>query len=150
EPKLPVKTAMVLLEFHQPRGKAWFDDISLTIGKETKNMLASAGFEKVDTFSMQAEKLSAFYEEQIQTLLSSIDTLLKSEAFQDSTILSLREKTDALVGLVTSNGLDAYFSRELRDLDDARNKLGLCTQLLALFPVSSIPENLANEDSVRK
>jgi hypothetical protein len=32
---------------------------------------------------------------------------------------------------VTGQGLAAYFPRELRDLDDAREKLGLCVRLLA-------------------
>ena len=32
EPKRPVKTAMVLLEFHQAQGAAWFDDLSLCSG----------------------------------------------------------------------------------------------------------------------
>jgi hypothetical protein len=33
---------------------------------------------------------------------------------------------------VTSKGLAAYFPRELRDLDDAMEKLRLCERLLAV------------------
>ena len=34
-----------------------------------------------------------------------------------------------LAASVTGKGLAAYFRRELRDLDDAREKLGLCARL---------------------
>ena len=35
-PARPVKTAMVLLEFHQPQGAAWFDDVSLCSGDRAR------------------------------------------------------------------------------------------------------------------
>ena len=45
EPARPVKTAMVLLEFHQPQGAAWFDDLWLSSGDGTeRNLLAAPQF----------------------------------------------------------------------------------------------------------
>ena len=41
---------MVLLEFHQPQGAAWFDDLSLSSGNGPQgNLLAASGFEEEDS-----------------------------------------------------------------------------------------------------
>jgi hypothetical protein len=131
EPTRPVKTAMVLLEFHQPQGAAWFDDMSLSSGNGTEhNLLAASGFEEEDSAAVQAQALSAGYEEQVRTLLHSLEAAVKS-ATPVSALPALRKQVDALAASVTGKGLASYFPRELRDLDDAREKLGLCTRLLA-------------------
>jgi len=129
-PARPVKTAMVLLEFHQPQGAAWFDDLSLWTGDRTGvNLLAAPGFEEEDSAAVQAQAMSVGYEKQVQTLLDSVEAVVQSTA-PASGLPSLAQQVDALAAFVTGKGLRAYFPRELRDLDDAREKLGLCTRLL--------------------
>jgi hypothetical protein len=130
-PTRPVKTAMVLLEFHQPQGAAWFDDVSLSSGGGTeRNLLAAPGFEEDDPAAVQAQAISARYEEHVQTLLRSVEAAAKSAA-PAKALAALGKQVDALAASVTSNGLAAYFPRELRDLDDAQHKLGLCARLSA-------------------
>jgi len=130
EPTRPVKTAMVLLEFHQPQGAAWFDDLSLTSGRGTEpNLLAAPGFESEDPAAAQSQAISAEYEQQVQSLLESVGAAAKSAA-PAGTLPALVEQANALAASVTGKGLAAYFPRELRDLDDAREKLKLCTRLL--------------------
>ena len=131
EPSRAVKTAMVLLEFHQPQGAAWFDDLSLSSGDAAEhNLLAAPGFEEKDSAAAAAQALSAEYEEQAQTLLKSVEAAAKS-ATPASALPALGRQVDALAASVTGKGLAPYFPRELRDLDDAREKLALCARLLA-------------------
>jgi hypothetical protein len=131
EPTRPVKTAMVLLEFHQPQGAAWFDDLSLSSGNGTeRNLLAAPGFEEEDSAAVQAQTISEGYENEVQTLLNSVDAATKS-ATPAMTLPTLGKQVDALAASVTDKGLASYFPRELRDLDDAREKLALCARLLA-------------------
>ena len=130
-PTRPVKTAMVLLEFHQPQGAAWFDDLSLSSGDGTEgNLLAAPGFEEEDSAALQSQAISARYEKQVQALLESVEAAGKS-ATPASALPTLGKQVDALAALVTGKGLAPYFPRELRDLDDAREKLRLCARLLA-------------------
>lgn len=131
EPTRPVKTAMVLLEFHQPQGAAWFDDLSLSSGGEADhNLLAAPGFEEDDPAAVQSQATSAEYEKQVHTLVEVMEAAANS-ADPAQTIPSLRKQVDALAASVTGKGLASYFPRELRDLNDAREKLELCTRLLA-------------------
>jgi hypothetical protein len=134
EPTRPVKTAMVLLEFHQPQGAAWFDDLSLSSGDAAEhNRLAAPGFEEQDSAAAAAQAFSAEYEEQVQTLLKSVEAAAKSATLA-SAIPTLGRQLNALAASVTGKGLAPYFPRELRDLDDAREKLRLCVRLLAARP----------------
>ncbi len=131
EPTRPVQTAMVLLEFHQPQGAAWFDDVLLTSGDATDcNLLAAAGFEAEDPVTAQAQAISAEYEQQVQALLASLDAAAQS-GDPASTLAALEAQVDALVASVTAKRLAACFPRELRDLDDVRTQLGRCAQLRA-------------------
>jgi hypothetical protein len=131
EPTRPVKTAMVLLEFHQPQGAAWFDDLSLSSGNGTEcNLLAAPGFEEEDSAAVQAQAISAGYEKQVRELIESVEAAAKS-ATPAKVLPALGKQVDALAASVTGKGLAAYFPREIRDLDDAREKLRLCARLLA-------------------
>jgi hypothetical protein len=131
EPVRAAKTAMVLLEFHQPQGAAWYDDLSLTSGDAADhNLLAAAGFEEEDPAAVETQAISAGYEKQVQTLLISVEAAAKSAALADA-LPALGRQIDALAASVTGKGLAACFPRELRDLDDAREKLALCARLLA-------------------
>ncbi len=129
EPARPVKTAMVLLEFHQPQGSAWFDDLSLSSGTG-HNLLAAPGFEEEDPAAAEAQAISAVYEKRVRALLESVEDAAKS-ATPAEAMPALGKQVDALAASVTSKGLASYFPRELRDLDDARAKLELCARLLA-------------------
>jgi len=131
EPSRPVKTAMVLLEFHQPQGAAWFDDLSLRSGDAAEpNLLAAPGFEPEDSAATQAQAISAAYEKQVQALLESVEATAKS-ADPASVLPALAKQVDALAASVTSKGLAPCFPRELRDLDDARHTLALGARLVA-------------------
>ncbi len=131
EPTRPVKTALVLLEFHQPQGAAWFDDVSLTSGDGSEhNLLAAPGFEQEDAAATKAQTLAAGYEQQLQTLIESVDAAAGS-ANPAGALASLAKQVDALAASVTGPALAAYFPRELRDLDDARTKLTRCARLLS-------------------
>ncbi len=130
-PSRPVKTAMVLLEFHQPEGAAWFDDVSLCRGEGSeRNLLAAAGFEEEDAAAVEARAVSGEYEKQVQSLVEAVEAAAKSDTPGD-TLATLGKQVDAVAALVQDKGLAACFPRELRDLDDARQKLSLCSQLLA-------------------
>ena len=131
EPASPVKTAMVLLEFHQPQGAAWFDDLSLFSGDATeRNLLAAPSFEEEDPVAVQAQAIGAGYEKQVQTLLKLLEAAAES-ATPASALPALGKEVDALAASVRGKGLASYFPRELRDLDDAKEKLELCTRLLS-------------------
>jgi hypothetical protein len=131
QPTRPVKTALVLLEFHQPRGAAWFDDLSLSSGDGAgHNLLAAPGFEEEDTAAVRAQAISADYEKRVQAILESVEAAARS-ATPGKTIPELARQVDNLAALVTGNGLGSYFPRELRDLDGAKQKLRLCTRLLS-------------------
>lgn len=131
EPTRPVKTALVLLEFHQPQGAAWFDDVSLCSGDGTEpNLLAAPGFEEDDAAAVRAQARSAEYEKQVQTLLESLEAAANSPTPAKS-LPALDKQSGALAASVKEAGLAAYFSRELRDLDDTREKLEQCARLLA-------------------
>lgn len=131
EPKRPVKTAMVLLEFHQAQGAAWFDDLSLCSGAGSdRNLLAASGFERADPAAEKAQAFSTEYEKQVEALAKSVELAANSSA-PGGVTQSLGKQVDALAACVTGQGLAPYFPRELRDLDDAKEKLKRCTQLLA-------------------
>ena len=130
-PTRPVKTAMVLLEFHQPQGAAWFDDCrSPAARRGDHNLLAVPGFEEEDSAAVQAQAISAEYEKQVQALLKSVEAAAKS-ATPASALPALGKQVDVLAASVTGKGLASYFPRELCDLDGVREKLGLCMRLFA-------------------
>ncbi len=122
---------MVLLEFYQPEGAAWFDELSLTSGdRNDRNLIAASGFEEHDPIAVDAEGMSAVYEKEVQTLLESLEAAAKSASLV-ATLPALVTKINRLAALLTDRGHGAYFPRELRDLDDARKTIGLCDVLLA-------------------
>jgi hypothetical protein len=138
QPARPVKTALVLLEFHQPAGAAWFDDLSLTSGDGSdRNLLAAPGFEADDPAAVAARAMSGEYEQQARALLASVEAAANL-ATPAGALASLRTQLDALTASVTDRGLSPYFPRELRDLADAREKLDLCVRLLPAARVRPI------------
>jgi hypothetical protein len=134
DPTRPVKTVLVLLEFHQPQGSAWFDDVVLTQGnKPGQNLLACPGFEANDSVAAKASAASPAYEDQVRSIL------LKLEGAQQSAQISqdlpgLAKQAEALEAWVVNQGLSPCFSRELRDLDEMRGKLRLCSRIMLATP----------------
>lgn len=130
EPSRPVKTALLLLEFHQPEGAAWFDDLSLTSGSEDgPNLLAAPGFELEDPIAAQAQKTGDDHERRTRALLDSVDAAAKANPNAE-TLAALGRQIDELAASVTDKGLAPYFARGLRDLNEAREQLELCARLL--------------------
>jgi hypothetical protein len=126
KPTRPVKSAMVLLEFHQPEGTAWFDDVGLSTGGEPdRNLLAFPGFEADDPAAAQAQALGIEYELRVQALLNSVAAASRS-ASPLRLLTSLREQVDALSAWLRDRGATLYFGRELRDLDSTRESLDQC------------------------
>ena len=66
----------------------------------------------------------------MHALLESVEAAVKS-ADPAEALPRCGKQVDTLAASVTGKGLAAYFPRELRDLDDAREKLGLCARLLS-------------------
>ncbi len=130
-PKKPIKTAMVLLEFHQPQGTAWFDDISLVQAIEPeKNLLSYPGFEKGDFDINKLNLLGAEYETKINSFLVLLETTLKNKGITKSDILKLEKEIEVLEGLITDAKVEHLWQRELRDLSDIKNKLEICLRVL--------------------
>ena len=129
-PTRPVKTAMVLLEFHQPQGTAWFDDIVLKQGEPDGNLIASGGFEERDPAAERALDAGQAYDRRIDSLITTLDAA-RSGPRAASELAALMDEADAAAAWVRNRGLSPYFTRELRDLDDLREKLQLCSKISA-------------------
>jgi len=133
-PDRPVKTAMVLLEFHQPQGAAWFDDVSLCSGDgNDRNLLAAPGFEPQDSIAQESQAISAEYEGHVRALLAAFESAAKSAAPAKS-LVALGNQVEMLAASIANKGLEPCFARELRDLDGARATLNVCSRLTAKSP----------------
>ena len=133
-PTRPVKTVMVLLEFHQPRGSAWFDDVSLSSGDGAEgNLLACPSFEEADAVAAKSQAISADYETQVQVLLGSVEAAAGSPTPAQA-IPAIAQQADDLVTSVKDRGLASYFPRRAPRPGHAREKLQRCARLLAGRP----------------
>src|SRR5262249_55724941 len=129
-PRRPVKTALVLLEFHQPQGAAWFDDLHLTErGRPTENLLAAPGFEEEDPAPGKRQAVNDAYETRRQALLHPVATA-RSGASGETSLAALENQRQALAAWIRGQDLARIWPRELRDLDDAAVKLRLCARLM--------------------
>lgn len=130
-PKKPVKTAMVLLEFQQPSGIAWFDDIFLAQSIEPqKNILAYPGFEKEDFNIDKLNSLSNVYETKINSFLSLLETTQK-KTVTETDILTLKREIETLRLWFSDARIGHLWTREVRDQDDVKNKLDLCFKIIS-------------------
>ncbi len=126
-PEKAVKTAMVLVELHQPEGTAWFDDFCLV--EKTNpglNLLASAGFGDSDVVAAKAK--APEYNKKISLLKSNIKEVQKQISIDK--LEKLEEDVLILKNWLISQNIDKMYGREMRDLIDAQHKLDLCRQLL--------------------
>ncbi len=126
-PKKAVKTAMVLVELHQPEGTAWFDDFSL-IEKTApeRNLLASSDF---GDFDILLDKTKApEYDKKVARLLSRVNEV--QQQISINKLEKLEEEIKVLKGWLVAQGITKMYGREMRDLVDAQQKLRICRQLL--------------------
>jgi hypothetical protein len=148
-PSRPVKSALVLLEFHQPQGAAWFDDVSLVSGESTEmNLLAAPGFEESDEKATAAATISPTYEERVQSLVRSMENILKGEVHQEN-LSALSAMVGDLRRLLADKGISAYYPRENRDIQEAEEKIALCLRLLSVSQQTEnrgpFPENYGEQ-----
>lgn len=128
KPDRPIKTAMVLLEFHQPKGNAWFDDVTLVEGSNpSENLLAYPGFEKDETVAGKMEKFNKAYMEKIESIIEK----LRNTGATESVLSGIRQEMEDIEQTIKKEGHDKYFGYELRDIEDAKIKLGLCAYILS-------------------
>ena len=126
-PQKAVKTAMVLVELHQPEGTAWFDDFSLVENTNPgRNLLASADFGVSDV--LQDKTKAPEYDQKITSLMSRVNEVQKQVS--ESKLEKLEEDILALKDWLSAQGIAKMYGREMRDLIDAQHKLDLCRQLL--------------------
>ena len=131
-PVRPVKTALVLLEFHQPQGTAWFDDVSLSQGPgPAGNLLVASGFEEDPRAEQVPRNQSVRYEEQLRSFLQALQAARTSPAAERSQSLpALERQCSALSEWLRTQGLDSYWTREVRDLADTAAKLQVCSRVV--------------------
>ncbi len=126
-PKKAVKTAMVLVELHQPEGTAWFDDFNLVEKTDPeRNLLASADFGDSDVLLDKTK--APEYEKKVARLMSSVNKVQKQISIDK--LEKLEEDILSLKDWLSAQGIAKMYGREMRDLIDAQHKIDLCCQLL--------------------
>ncbi len=129
-PKKPVKTAMVLLEFQQQSGTAWFDDISLVQGKDGVNLLAYAGFEKGDAGQAKAVGVRKEYETGLNALRTLIGNAGRRAPVTEMEINAIRKETGIIEERLLKSEAASLFGRELRDMKNVRHLADVCLNVL--------------------
>jgi len=126
-PKKAVKTAMVLVELHQPEGTAWFDDFSLIEKTDPKrNLLASADFGDSDVLLDKTK--APEYDKKVTLLMSDVNEVQKQISIEK--LEKLEEDILVLKNWLVAQSITKMYGREMRDLIDAQHKLRICRQLL--------------------
>ncbi len=130
-PKKPVQTALVLLEFQQPSGTAWFDDVSLIQDTDGANVLAYSDFVKGNASNSEVSVIRKEYAGGVKGLRD----LLKKAEVQASLIATdlenIRKKAVTMEARLLESGATPLFGRELRDLRDVRHAADVCLNILA-------------------
>lgn len=126
-PKKAVKTAMVLVELHQPAGTAWFDDFKLVENTSPHhNLLASADFGLSDVLLSQS--LSEEYNSLVSALIENIDKANKTLSKRE--LRKLEKEIIAIKQWITYRQIENISGREMRDIQDAIEQLAICRKLL--------------------
>lgn len=126
-PRKAVKTALVLVELHQPEGTAWFDNFSLTENTDPeRNLLASADFGDSDVLLDKTK--APEYDKKVTLLMSNVNEVQKQVSIDK--LGKLEEDILALKDWLSEQDIAKMYGREMRDLIDAQHKLDLCRQLL--------------------
>jgi len=127
-PPKAVKTAMVLVELHQPEGTAWFDDFSLVEKTDPEhNLLASADFDDSDVLLDKTK--APEYDKKVTLLMSNVNEVQKRISVKK--LEKLEEDILSLKDWLSAQGIAKMYGREMRDLIDAQHKLRVCRQLLS-------------------
>lgn len=130
-PGKPVKTAMVLLEFHQPEGATWFDDVFLAQETEPeKNLLAYAGFEDDAPAPAKLKTLNADYNREMTFILSALKKTIQHEAVGRKHLFAIREQIEVLEKWIAKVEMRRFWTRELRDCVYAKEKLALSLKIM--------------------
>jgi hypothetical protein len=128
-PAKPARTAMVLVELHQPAGTAWFDDLELCqADRPEDNLLVFPGFEADGALLELADRSSREYQGLVGRLVEGL-----ARARSDPRATALRASLEEIArirGWLQSKGLSRLWSYEWRDLEDATARLSRCTELL--------------------
>ncbi|NQU12337.1 hypothetical protein HQ590_16190 [bacterium] len=128
-PSRPVRTAMVLLELHQPSGTAWFDDLVLTSAdRPAANLLLCAGFESDAALHERATRQSDEYEQRLDRFQEHLQAAIGS--LSAGRVADLQEELATLRAWLTEIGLNQFWGYESRDLSDAAHQLRLGAGLL--------------------
>jgi hypothetical protein len=126
-PTRPVKTAMVVFEFQQPKGAAWFDDAELTQESAPgKNLLAYPGFEKDEALEKKIRETGSAYEAEAKKVVAGLAAMKVSAA----TLAEAGKQMDRMEKVITSADMGAYFGYQIRDCRDAVARLRKCTEIL--------------------
>jgi hypothetical protein len=133
-PTRPVKTALALIEFHQPAGDAWFDDAALVEGGQGDgpNLLVFPGFERDDPLVAKAERMTAEYDGRIAALVEDLRRTGHTPSLAG--VSALATEVRAMQSWLEESGLTRFWAYESRDLDDAAAKLRLCATILGEGP----------------
>jgi len=130
-PGKPVKTAMVLLEFQQPSGTAWFDDVTLVQGKDGANALAYAGFESEGAGQVEAGPVRKEYETRLKGLRARIRKAGGQAPVTGLELEGIGREAANMEACLLGSGAAPLFGRELRDLRDIRHLAEVCRDILA-------------------
>ena len=126
-PKKAVKTAMVLVELHQPEGTAWFDDFNLIEKTDPeRNLLASSDFGDSDVLLDKTK--APEYDKKVTRLLSSVNEAQKQISIDK--LEKLEEDILDLKDWLFAQGIAKMYGREMRDFVEAQHKLDICRQIL--------------------
>lgn len=130
-PAKPVKTAMVLLEFQQPSGKAWFDDVSLAQGERGANALACPGFERESAGRAAAGTARSGYEAGLRVLRDKVGKAASGSPAAASEVAGIAKMASDIETHLLHSGDAPFFGRELRDLKEIRHLAGVCLEVLS-------------------
>jgi len=126
-PTRPVKTALVMIEFQQPKGMAWFDDAALTQeAAPGKNLLAYPGFEKDEALEKKIRETGKVYEAEARKVIESLAGMKISAA----SLADAVKQMDRLEKIITGADMGAYFGYQVRDCRDAKARLKKCAEIL--------------------
>jgi len=129
-PRKAVKSAMVLLELHQPAGTAWFDDVSLVEGSTPKlNLLEAPGFEWTGRDERRAAGLSKEYEGKVRALVRLLVKARRAKRISP-VLVTAQEEAATLERWMEGRRVVRLWGRETRDLREVQDRIALVLRIL--------------------
>jgi hypothetical protein len=118
---------MVLIEFQQPKGTAWFDDAELVEeSAPCRNLLAYPGFENDQILGERIQKIGSDYAVKAGKVVESMAAIKVSA----SGITRTLEQIDDMERIITGADMSAYFGYQVRDCRDAKARLKKCAEIM--------------------